>query len=547
VLGFSYAVVRKYADDSGAQEAALIAYYGFLSIFPILLLGVTIVSRVLAGRPELRHEVVTAMVPGSLQATVEDAAAALPASTVALVAGLVGLAMTGSGVVSSAYRTVNHVAAVPYRSRSGFVSRYARVIAVLILILAGVAAIGGLTVVAAALPAVPGLTRVVAALGSAVIAFGVLLLAARMLLDRPAPPGALWPAALPAAVVVTLVLQLGALVLPRIIRSAGPIYGSFATVAGTFTLLYVLSVALVYAAEIAAVHRAGLWPRSLDPTRPTTADVRALALLAREQERVPGQRIYQRLPDSPVGAGTRRAVGSPGTDDDRVPGVACAEHGNHRHRESGRARETDMTQTSADADRRTTPDGPGVMSAVRAQHLAWWTVLVTGILGVAFGAAVLIWPDVSLRIMAAMAGVWLVVAGLARILGAFLPGPGSIVRHVLSGVVGIIVLIAGLVCLRDLVSRLTLLAVIFGITWILGGITQLVLALETSGSVRAWLFVGGVLSLVAGIAFIATPSLSLATLVVLTGVSSLVLGACEVVIALFLRRQPAAEYSAVPA
>jgi uncharacterized membrane protein HdeD (DUF308 family) len=205
-----------------------------------------------------------------------------------------------------------------------------------------------------------------------------------------------------------------------------------------------------------------------------------------------------------------------------------------------------MTHTSADLDRSTSLDRSGVVSAMRARHLVWTTVLVTGILGTAFGAAVLIWPDVSLRIMAALAGVWLVVAGLARILGAFLPGPGSILRHLLSAVVGVIVLVAGLVCLRDLVSRLTVLAVIFGITWILGGITQLLLALETKGAVRVCLLVGGALSLIAGIVFIATPSLSLATLVVLTGVSSLVLGISEIIIALFLRKLPV-EDGAFPA
>jgi hypothetical protein len=205
-----------------------------------------------------------------------------------------------------------------------------------------------------------------------------------------------------------------------------------------------------------------------------------------------------------------------------------------------------MTHTSADMDRTGSLEQTGVVSAMRARHLVWCTVLMTGILGTAFGAAVLIWPDVSLRIMAALAGVWLVVAGLARIIGAFLPGPCSILRHLLSAVVGVIVLIAGLVCLRDLVSRLTVLAVIFGITWILGGITQVLLALETKGAVRACLLIGGVLSLIAGVVFIATPSLSLATLVVLTGVSSLVLGISEIIIALFLRKLPVEE-GTVPA
>jgi len=42
VLGFPYAVVKKYGDDEGGRQAALITYYGFLSIFPLLLLGVAV-------------------------------------------------------------------------------------------------------------------------------------------------------------------------------------------------------------------------------------------------------------------------------------------------------------------------------------------------------------------------------------------------------------------------------------------------------------------------------------------------------------------------
>jgi hypothetical protein len=78
-------------------------------------------------------------------------------------------------------------------------------------------------------------------------------------------------------------------------------YGSFATVAGMFALLYLIGRALVYAAEVAAVRYARLWPRALDLTRPTEADTRALTLLAREQERIPAARVEFHLaePGSP--------------------------------------------------------------------------------------------------------------------------------------------------------------------------------------------------------------------------------------------------------
>ena len=54
-LGFPYAVVKKYGDDEGGRQAALITYYGYLSIFPLLLLGVAVLSRVLADHPDLRQ------------------------------------------------------------------------------------------------------------------------------------------------------------------------------------------------------------------------------------------------------------------------------------------------------------------------------------------------------------------------------------------------------------------------------------------------------------------------------------------------------------
>jgi hypothetical protein len=68
VLGFPCAVVKKYGDDDGGRQAALITYYGFLSIFPLLLLGVAVLSRVLADHPDLRRRLIAEIVPPALQA-----------------------------------------------------------------------------------------------------------------------------------------------------------------------------------------------------------------------------------------------------------------------------------------------------------------------------------------------------------------------------------------------------------------------------------------------------------------------------------------------
>jgi uncharacterized BrkB/YihY/UPF0761 family membrane protein len=291
VLGFPYAVVKKYGDDEGGRQAALITYYGFLSVFPLLLLGVAVLSRALADHPDLRHRLTAAIVPEALRPTVEHSLATLPTSTIPLVAGLIGLLFAGTGVVFSAYQTLNHVAAVPHRMRASFVSRYVRVFAVLAMLMLGALATGTLTVIATALPGQPGLQRAAAVLGSGLVVFTVLLLGTKLLLAQPAPVGALWPGAVIGAAVVTVVLNAGTPLLARLVTKAGPVYGSFATVAGMFALLYLVGQGLVYAAEVAAVRQARLWPRALDLNRPTAADVRALTLLAREQERIPAARV----------------------------------------------------------------------------------------------------------------------------------------------------------------------------------------------------------------------------------------------------------------
>ena len=209
VLGFPYAVVKKYGDDEGGRQAALITYYGFLSIFPLLLLGVAVLSRVLADHPDLRQRLIAEIVPQALRSTVEHSLATLPTSTIPFAVGLIGLLLSGTGVVFSAYQTLNHIAAVPHRCRAGFVSRYVRVFVVLAMLLLGALATGALTVVATALPGQPALQRAAAVLGSALVVFAVLLLGAMLLLVRPAPVRALWPGAILGAAAVTVVLNAG--------------------------------------------------------------------------------------------------------------------------------------------------------------------------------------------------------------------------------------------------------------------------------------------------------------------------------------------------
>ena len=153
VLGFPYAVVKKYGDDAGGRQAALITYYGFLSIFPLLLVAVSVLS--LGARQPTRTAPRDGGGAGStaLQETVNHRADRDADVRAPLAVGIIGLLFSATGVVLSAYETLNHVAAVPLRSRFGFVARYARILLMLIIVLTGGLLVAALTVAAGALPA----------------------------------------------------------------------------------------------------------------------------------------------------------------------------------------------------------------------------------------------------------------------------------------------------------------------------------------------------------------------------------------------------------
>jgi uncharacterized membrane protein HdeD (DUF308 family) len=177
--------------------------------------------------------------------------------------------------------------------------------------------------------------------------------------------------------------------------------------------------------------------------------------------------------------------------------------------------------------------GPPVVE--QGDVFPWWSVAVLGAVSVLLGVVVLVWPGETLRVLAVLVGIWLLVAGVARIFGAFLPGRG-VGRAVLSGIVGVLLVIGGVLCLRNLVNGLVVLAVIVALTWMFSGLAEIMLAFAAHGGTRALLLVTGILSVIAGFLFLVWPGLSLTVLIVLTGISAIVIGIGELVVAFQLRK-----------
>jgi membrane protein len=279
-LGFPIAVQKKFGEDQGGSLAGLIAYYGFFSLFPLLLVFTSILGFVLQGDPSAQQKIVNGAI-GQLPVVGEQIrTGALHGSGVALAIGAVAAILSGLGVTLAAQDAFNRVYAVPRTERPNFLKARLRGLATL-------AVLGTFQVVATAATgfvAGGGVGLAIAGLALA-LSLNVLLffLAFRLLTEKSVPTRELWPGVLTAAVVWDVLQTVGSLYIHHVVQGATSTYGTFALVIGLLTWLFLGARVVVYAAEVNVVWTRRLWPRSLtDP--PIEADRRALAAMTRIEQ-----------------------------------------------------------------------------------------------------------------------------------------------------------------------------------------------------------------------------------------------------------------------
>jgi YihY family inner membrane protein len=291
VLGFPFGVLKKYGDDQGGKKAALLAHYGFLSLFPLLLVFLTLLGYALADNQQLQQQVIDTLnkqfpVIGD---QVEQSVSTIRGSGVALVVGVLGTLWGGLGITQSFQDAMNDIWNVPRRQRPNFWWRLARGLAALLLVAGEVVAA---TVLAQASIAGPGLLGRVDLLGGSFLLNLLLLLVMFRVLTG---TRIRWRWLLPGAAVGALgwsVLQtVGVQLVNHQLVRANLLYGVFAVVLVLIGWLYLSTQLVLYAAEINVVLARRLWPRSLLQPPLTEPDREVLTALARTEERRPEQRV----------------------------------------------------------------------------------------------------------------------------------------------------------------------------------------------------------------------------------------------------------------
>jgi membrane protein len=283
-LAIPVAVVKKFGDDHAGNLAALIAYYGFFSLFPLLLVFTTILGFVLHGDPSAQQSVVHSAL-GQLPLIGNSITAhSLSGNVLALILGVVTSLLAGLGVTNAAQNALDTVWAIPFKHRPNFLRSRLRGIGLLV-------SLGVLFVVSTGASGLVsgGFGGVGAKIAGYVVAlvvnfvlflacFRFLTVASISTRDLPIGAGV-------ASVLWTILQSLGGYYLGHVLKGDKGTYGEFATVIALLVWLHLGAQITLYSAEINVVVSRRLWPRSLFGPPDEPADQRTLRALAKVEER----------------------------------------------------------------------------------------------------------------------------------------------------------------------------------------------------------------------------------------------------------------------
>jgi uncharacterized membrane protein HdeD (DUF308 family) len=153
-------------------------------------------------------------------------------------------------------------------------------------------------------------------------------------------------------------------------------------------------------------------------------------------------------------------------------------------------------------------------------------IIAVGVVTAAAGVAVLVWPHATLRVIAVVFGIYALVTGTVRLVTAIAGNRQNDRSRFLPTLLGIIEILVGILVLRHPFQTLTVLILLFGLVCVLGGIVQLVHAVNTPDmSGRPWAIGAACVTLLAGIVLLVYPSVSLGVLTWLIGFQLLLSGA----------------------
>ena len=263
--GYPLAVVYKFFEDFGPYLAALIAYYAFLSLFPLLLLLTTVLGIVLAGDPALQGQLLNSVLHQfPVVGDQLHEPRGLGGGAVGIVVGILGSLYGGLGIAQATQYAMNTIWRVPRNSRPNPLKARGRSVVLLATAGVGVICTTALSTLGTPGAGTVGLLAKVGVLGASVAVNAALFVFVfRFATSRPLTVRDVLPGAVTAAVAWQLLQSFGIVYVTHVVKGASATNGVFALVLGMLAFLQLTAVVVVLCAEVNAVRTDRLHPRAL--------------------------------------------------------------------------------------------------------------------------------------------------------------------------------------------------------------------------------------------------------------------------------------------
>lgn len=287
LAGLLYALVKKYGDDEAGYQGALITYYGFLSLFPLLVVAVSVIDMLtrhnLAQRDKLVSDIYSYF--PALGDQIQTSIHATTNTGLPLLVGLLVTIYGARGVADAVRHSLNHIWEVPVTKRAGFPKSFLRNLLLIVGGGAGFLLAAVLSGFAAAALGHSVVFRIITMLLSFAMLMAVFLFVFRIGSSAKHSIRELLPGAAIAAFGLLILQVVGGLIVEHQIRHLRGAYGQFGLVLTLLFWLYLQAQIFLYAAEFNTLRSYRLWPRSLTGKPLTRADKKAYELYARRETR----------------------------------------------------------------------------------------------------------------------------------------------------------------------------------------------------------------------------------------------------------------------
>lgn len=265
VLAFPVAVIKRYGDDKTGRQAALVTYYAFLALFPLLLVFITILGLVISNNPGLEAKIIGEVYKyfPALGDDLRGNVHTLKGSGVVLALEVLALLYGARGLAAMLQEAFNNVWHVENEFRPGFVGDNLRSFGMM-------ASVGFGIVIGTVLSYVVGtflnfgiIGTVLLTLLNFLITTGLFLIVFRLGTASRIGLQCLWPGAIIASIGVLIVQHFGTTIMAHELPKLTGTYGSFALALAMMFWIYLQSQIILYALEITAVRAQKDWPKKL--------------------------------------------------------------------------------------------------------------------------------------------------------------------------------------------------------------------------------------------------------------------------------------------